>query len=44
MLRYGENQGSTIELEATLSLEELDLVCFAEETAADEDAASATTN
>jgi hypothetical protein len=41
VLRYGENQGSTMELEATLSLEELDLVDFAVETAADEDAAAA---
>lgn len=44
VLRYGEDQGSTMELEATLSLEDLDLVSFAEETAADEDAASAAPN
>ena len=44
VLRYGENQGSMMELEATLSLEELDLVDFAVETAADEDAASAAPN
>lgn len=44
VLRYGENQESFMELEASLSLEELDLVSFAEETAADEDAAAAAPN